>query len=79
MTVRFSWGGATISTGTRLPGGRVESTAESASVDGVGRLATDPELRARLGEAGRRRASTRPTWEQSAELFFAAIRGALGS
>jgi glycosyltransferase involved in cell wall biosynthesis len=41
------------------------------------RLATDAPLRARLGEAARRRAQQRPTWEQSADLFFAAIRGAL--
>lgn len=41
------------------------------------RLATDPPLRARLGNAARRRAQARPTWEQSADLFFAAIRSAL--
>jgi glycosyltransferase involved in cell wall biosynthesis len=43
----------------------------------MGLLATDPALRERLGQAARRRASARPTWEQSAALFFAAIRAAL--
>ena len=42
------------------------------------RLATDPPLRRRLGEAARRRASARPTWEESGALFFEAVRGALG-
>ncbi|MBD0281244.1 MAG: glycosyltransferase family 4 protein [Thermoleophilaceae bacterium] len=41
------------------------------------RLATDPPLRERLGEAARRRASERPTWGQSAGLFFSAVREAL--
>jgi glycosyltransferase involved in cell wall biosynthesis len=40
-------------------------------------LATDDALRRRLGEAARRRASTRPTWEQSAEAFFGEVRAAL--
>lgn len=38
------------------------------------RLAEDKELRKRLGEAARARALTRPTWEQSADLFFNLIR-----
>jgi glycosyltransferase involved in cell wall biosynthesis len=38
------------------------------------RLALDGDLRARLGAAARRRALSRPTWEASAALFFAAIR-----
>jgi len=42
------------------------------------RLATDEALRRQMGEAGRRRALARPTWEESAGLFFAAIREALG-
>jgi glycosyltransferase involved in cell wall biosynthesis len=37
-------------------------------------LAADSGLRSRIGEAGRRRALTRPTWEESAAAFFAAIR-----
>lgn len=40
-------------------------------------LATDEALRGRLGEAARRRASTRPTWEQSAQAFFREIRAAV--
>jgi len=38
------------------------------------KLAQDEGLRRRLGEAARRRALTRPTWEESAALFFGAIR-----
>jgi glycosyltransferase involved in cell wall biosynthesis len=40
-------------------------------------LASDEALRRRLGEAGRRRASARPTWDESAASFFAAVRAAL--
>jgi glycosyltransferase involved in cell wall biosynthesis len=40
-------------------------------------LATDEALRGRLGEAARRRASTRPTWEESAAAFFGAIKAAV--
>jgi len=42
-------------------------------------LANDRALRERMGEAALRRASTRPTWEDSAALFFAAIREAMGT
>jgi glycosyltransferase involved in cell wall biosynthesis len=42
------------------------------------RLAADEPLRRRMGEAARRRALARPTWAESAGLFFAAIREALG-
>jgi glycosyltransferase involved in cell wall biosynthesis len=38
-------------------------------------LALDGDMRARLGAAAKRRALSRPTWEASAALFFAAIRG----
>jgi glycosyltransferase involved in cell wall biosynthesis len=38
------------------------------------RLAFEGDLRARLGAAAKRRALSRPTWEASAALFFAAIR-----
>lgn len=38
------------------------------------RLATDADLRRRLGRAARERAITRPTWEQSAAMLFAALR-----
>ena len=37
-------------------------------------LALDGDMRARLGAAAKRRALSRPTWETSAALFFAAIR-----
>lgn len=40
----------------------------------LARLVADEELRARLGEAARRRASTRPTWVEAARLFFDVIR-----
>jgi glycosyltransferase involved in cell wall biosynthesis len=42
----------------------------------LARLAADEALRRRMGEAARRRAADRPTWEQSAALFFAALREA---
>jgi glycosyltransferase involved in cell wall biosynthesis len=38
------------------------------------RLARDRDVRARLGAAAKRRAQARPTWDASAERFFAAIR-----
>jgi glycosyltransferase involved in cell wall biosynthesis len=38
------------------------------------RLAGDPALRRQLGEAGRHRALGRPTWEETAALFFDAVR-----
>jgi glycosyltransferase involved in cell wall biosynthesis len=38
------------------------------------RLAGDPALRRQLGEAGRLRALARPTWEETAALFFCAVR-----
>ena len=37
-------------------------------------LALDGDMRTRLGAAAKRRALSRPTWEASAALFFAAIR-----
>jgi glycosyltransferase involved in cell wall biosynthesis len=40
------------------------------------RLAEDEELRRTLAAAARRRAAARPTWAQSAELFFGALREA---
>ena len=41
--------------------------------EALGRLAHDEGLRQRLGEAARQRALARPTWEESAKLFFAAV------
>jgi glycosyltransferase involved in cell wall biosynthesis len=43
------------------------------------RLASDEDLRAKLGAAAKRRASTRPTWDDSAALFFAAVREVVGA
>ena len=43
------------------------------------RLADDEELRTDLGAAAKSRALTRPTWEESAALFFAAIGEVLGT
>ena len=52
-------------------------------VDGLAealtRLARDEELRRELGEAARRRASTRPTWAEAAGEFFGAIRSAVAT
>jgi glycosyltransferase involved in cell wall biosynthesis len=41
------------------------------------RLARDGDVRATLGAAAKRRAQARPTWEASAERFFATIRDCL--
>ncbi|MDQ3891209.1 MAG: glycosyltransferase family 4 protein [Actinomycetota bacterium] len=43
----------------------------------LSRLADDEDARARLGSAARRRARRRPTWEESAALFFSVIREAV--
>jgi glycosyltransferase involved in cell wall biosynthesis len=43
----------------------------------LSRLAFDPDARERLGAAAKRRALARPTWEDSAALFFATIRETL--
>ena len=40
----------------------------------LARLASDADLRARLGDAAKDRALERPTWDESARLFFAAVR-----
>jgi glycosyltransferase involved in cell wall biosynthesis len=45
--------------------------------DALRRLADDPLLRQRLGEAARRRAQGRPTWSQVAEMFFDHLRAVL--
>jgi glycosyltransferase involved in cell wall biosynthesis len=58
--------------------GREGLLAAPGDVDGLSRalarLAGDEGLRRGMGEAARRRAATRPTWAQSAERFFAALR-----
>lgn len=45
----------------------------------LGRLAGDAPLRERLGEAARKRAMSRPTWAESAALFFRTIRRCLAT
>jgi glycosyltransferase involved in cell wall biosynthesis len=41
------------------------------------RLASDEQLRRRMGEASRARAATRPTWREVAGLFFGEVRAVL--
>ena len=59
--------------------GREGLLVSPGDIDGLARalqlLASDASLRERLGQAAARRAAARPTWEQSAALFFDAIRG----
>ena len=43
------------------------------------RLAVDEPLRLRLGGAARQRALARPTWEETATLFFETVRGAIAA
>jgi glycosyltransferase involved in cell wall biosynthesis len=45
----------------------------------LARLAGDDDLRRRMGAAAGRRAAARPTWAQSAALFFAALREAVAA
>jgi glycosyltransferase involved in cell wall biosynthesis len=58
--------------------GREGLLVEAGDVDALAqalmRLALDRDLRTRLGAEAKRRALERPTWDASAELFFAAIR-----
>jgi glycosyltransferase involved in cell wall biosynthesis len=58
--------------------GREGIVLEPGDIDGLAqaltRLAFDSDSRMRFGEAAKRRALERPTWEASAELFFTAIR-----
>ncbi len=60
--------------------GRQGLLAPPGDVAGLGqalaRLAGDEPLRQRLGAAARRRAAARPTWQESAARFFAALREA---
>jgi glycosyltransferase involved in cell wall biosynthesis len=45
--------------------------------DAMKRIAADPDLRCRMGEAGRRRVQTEFTWEKKAEQFEAVYRTTL--
>jgi glycosyltransferase involved in cell wall biosynthesis len=58
--------------------GREGLLVEPGDIDALSRalmrLAFEGDLRARLGAAAKSRALSRPTWEASAALFFAAIR-----
>jgi glycosyltransferase involved in cell wall biosynthesis len=55
----------------------VEPGDIDALAEALKRLALDGDLRIRLGAAAKRRALERPTWDASADLFFAAIREAV--
>jgi glycosyltransferase involved in cell wall biosynthesis len=57
----------------RREGLLVDSGDTDALSQALMRLALDGDMRARLGAAAKRRALSRPTWEASAALFFAAI------
>jgi glycosyltransferase involved in cell wall biosynthesis len=55
--------------GIIVPPGDIEALARALAM-----LAGDEELRRALGQAAARRALERPTWEESAALFFEALR-----
>lgn len=52
----------------------VESGDSAGLAAAVRRLSDDPELRHRMGEAARLRSRSRPTWDETAALFFQALR-----
>lgn len=55
--------------------GFVVASGDVAGLAGkVGDLIEDPELAENMGGSAYTRASTRPTWDQSAELFFRAVQ-----
>jgi glycosyltransferase involved in cell wall biosynthesis len=60
--------------GLLAPIGDVPALAE-----GLRRLAADPELRARMGRAAAARAEARPTWDETADMFFAVITEVLAT
>ena len=78
---RWSAGGRGISPtwpGTGRKGCSSSLATWPAAASALRSLAEDEELRTRLGAAGLRRAEAFPTWEQTAERFFAAAREATG-
>ena len=62
-----------------IEGGREGLMCEPGDVRGLAksmtRIATDDEMRAAMAAAARERAASLPTWEQSAQAFFATLRG----
>ena len=60
--------------GLLVPPGDVDALSRA-----LGELAADEELRTALGDAARRRALSRPTWEDAAAAFFGAVRSAVAS
>lgn len=60
--------------GLALPPGDVPALASA-----LAGLVEDVALRERMARAALRRAGTRPTWEESAERFFGALRQAVGA
>lgn len=59
--------------GIVVPPGDVNALAAA-----LERLARDEPLRRRMGETARLRAQSFPTWEETAEMFFGALRRAIG-
>jgi glycosyltransferase involved in cell wall biosynthesis len=43
----------------------------------IERMARDPELRTAMGRSARERAAARPTWDETAMLFFTAVEQVL--
>ena len=43
----------------------------------IERMALDPELRSAMGRSARERAAARPTWDETAQLFFTAVEQVL--
>ena len=60
--------------------GRIVPVGDTAALaDALLGLARDEPLRRRMGEAARARALTRPTWDDTAAMFFGAVRAVLNT
>ncbi len=59
--------------GLLVPVGDINALSEA-----LARAARDPAMRERMGSAARTRAASRPTWDETASLFFTEIRQVLG-